>query len=157
MSHRPDRALLAIDGSLLRIRRLWTSSVFTDKLRAAMPDDVELSAVFVAEAVGRGPGETTVGKLAELLGVEASTASRLAASTQEAGFIDRKPSEMDNRRTVLTLTPSGEELVERALDFRLELLRDLTSGWTGADRTRFGDLMTRFSQAVMEARVETPS
>ena len=153
---RSDRALTVIDGALLRTRRLWTSSVFTDRLRSAIPADVDLSAVFVVEAIGRAAGayETTIGRLAELLGVEASTASRLAAGAQAAGFVERAPSGSDGRRTVLTLTPAGEKLYETAFHFRLDLLRDLTSGWTAADRETFGALLSRFATAVTDARVD---
>ena len=143
---------MMIDGALLRVRRLWTSSVFTDRLRAALPADVELSSAFVVEAVGRDEEETTVRRLAELLGVEASTASRLAASAQAAGFVTRESSPVDSRRAVLTLTRRGEELFASAQEFRLELLLELTAGWPDADRVMFGQLMSRFATAVADAR-----
>lgn len=151
-----DDDLVVIDGALLRIRRLWTSSVFTDRLRAAVPADVELSTVFVVEAVGRDGEETTVGRLAELLGVEASTASRLAAGAQAAGFIDRRPSPTDSRRAAVTLTATGEALFAVARGFRFDLLRELTADWSNADRSTFGTLMARFAGAVTDARADLP-
>ena len=38
----------------------------------------------------------------------------------------------------LTLTPGGEDQVREALAFRLDLLHELTNGWTAADCRRFG-------------------
>lgn len=53
-----------------------------------------------------------VGDVAQALGVDLSTASRVADGLVRQQLLRRAPSEVDRRRAVLTLTPSGRRLVE---------------------------------------------
>jgi DNA-binding MarR family transcriptional regulator len=56
--------------------------------------------------------------LAEVLGVNASTALRAVARLEEAGLADRRTNPESRREVVLTLTEQGSSLVDRVLDQR---------------------------------------
>ncbi len=53
----------------------------------------------------RGP--TTPGEVAETLGVDASTVTKLVDSLADGGLVQRQPAATDRRHVLLSLTPSG--------------------------------------------------
>lgn len=133
-----------IDAALIRMRRLL-------ELPAHLTDTVDLSAVLVTDTVARlrGDGEKTrIADIAANLTVKPSTASRLVASTEAAGFIRRTPSPDDPRSVALDLTPAGEELNATAKGFRIGFLRHAVSGWDDQTVTVFAALLDQFSRAT---------
>jgi DNA-binding MarR family transcriptional regulator len=52
-----------------------------------------------------------VGDLADRVGVDDTTATRLVDRLQELGLVERRSAEDDRRATVVALTAEGEELV----------------------------------------------
>ena len=77
---------------------------------------------------------TTVGYVAERLGLRHNTAVELSNRSQEAGLIKRKPGSDDRRRVLLELTAKGRRLLDslsidhaRELnEFAPQLIRTLT-------------------------------
>jgi MarR family transcriptional regulator, organic hydroperoxide resistance regulator len=57
----------------------------------------------------------TVGQVAECLDIGGPTASHLIDRVVQAGLVERLADPADRRRTILRLTPQGEELVSRLL------------------------------------------
>lgn len=140
--------LPAIDAALVRLRRVWTGPPQRFDHRG---QSVDLSSVLVVEGCARHTAdgrEPTVGNLAEFADVAPSTASRLVDRAVEAGFVERVPSPADARRTVLRLTPAGEELRADAFAFRLDWLHRTLGDWAGDDTARLAALLTRFADAV---------
>ena len=105
-----------LDDALIRMRRLWSAS------RTRFVEDgataVEMSSLLVVEACARGAAEhreVSIGDVAHLADVTASTASRLVDRAESAGLLTRTPSTLSARRTALHLTPAGTALRERAV------------------------------------------
>ncbi len=138
--------LLAVDDALVRLRRLWTAA----PRRVGAPS-VDMSSVLVVEACARGgDAEVTVGDVARFAAVEHSTASRLVDRAVRAGLFDRADSARDARRTVLILTPGGQELRDRAVAFRMAWLGGMLAGWAPDDVATFARLLSRFAAVVTE-------
>ena len=58
----------------------------------------------------------TVGEICDRLMLDNGTVSPLLKKMQQAGYVERKRSEDDNRVVVITLTEEGKALQERAKD-----------------------------------------
>jgi DNA-binding MarR family transcriptional regulator len=95
------------------------------------------------------PADVTVGAVAERLGIDPSTASRLVGHAIDAGFIARRPSPRDARRANLQLTDAGRRLKAVADQFRRAYLAEVLAGWTDAERAEFARLLTRFTDAAV--------
>lgn len=61
--------------------------------------------------------ESTAARLAADLGLDAGYLSRILRGFHDRGLIDRRPSELDGRQTVLSLTPAGRDIFA-AIDAR---------------------------------------
>jgi len=64
------------------------------------------------EIFRREEGDTSLSGLAAALGLDLSTVSRVADGLVRQGLLKREVNSLDRRRSILTLTDSGEELVE---------------------------------------------
>jgi DNA-binding MarR family transcriptional regulator len=142
------RDLELLDDALLRLRRLWSTPPPSFVVEG---EAITLSSVLVVEACARVEGEVGVGEVARFLEVEHSTASRLVDRAVRAGLVARGPSRADARRVALTLTASGEQLRERAVDFRLAWLARVVGGWSGPELAALAEGLSRFADAVTEA------
>ena len=74
-----------------------------------------------------GNERATVTELAERLGLAQSTVTELVSRAEEAGLLERSPSDADGRVAYLHLTTEGEERLEAAftrLDVERARLRD---------------------------------
>lgn len=139
-----DDSWETIDAALIRMRRLL-------ELPRHLTDTVDLSAVLVTDTVARlrADGERTrIADIAATLTVKPSTASRLVASTEAAGFIQRTPSPDDPRSVALGLTPAGEELNATAKGSRIGFLRQAAESWDDETVTVFAALLDQFSRAT---------
>ncbi|MCH8560630.1 MULTISPECIES: MarR family winged helix-turn-helix transcriptional regulator [unclassified Nesterenkonia] len=144
-----DVDLHLLDDSLIRLRRLWGAS--RNRLVADGSASVEMSSLLVVEACARGADEhreVTVGDVADLADVTASTASRLVDRAEEAGLLHRTPSGVNARRTALVLTPAGSALRQRAVTTRTAWLADQVREWDPDDVERLGVLLARFADGL---------
>lgn len=124
-----------IDTALMQLRRLWT----------APPRGVDVSSILVLEACARHAQPASVGDVARFAGVEKSTASRLVDRAVQAGLVDRASS---GRRVVLQMTVAGQQLRERALQFRTGWLENVLAGWPQGNVAIFAQLLGRFAEQV---------
>ncbi|QYZ70384.1 MarR family winged helix-turn-helix transcriptional regulator [Neotabrizicola shimadae] len=105
----------------------------------------------IASGFGRdGPGEVTVGHLAEDLMVDASRASRLASDLVDRGFLRRAVSQQDGRRSVLEATEAGQALIERFLAAKWERTIRLFRDWPEEDILTFARLFRRYGEGMRE-------
>jgi DNA-binding MarR family transcriptional regulator len=58
-------------------------------------------------------GPLTPSELAVRERIQRPTATRLIARLEETGFVDRTPDPLDRRSCVVSLTPAGDELLDR--------------------------------------------
>jgi DNA-binding MarR family transcriptional regulator len=70
-------------------------------------------------------GPLTVTHLGEALGIEKSTASRLAKGLLSLGLVRKRPSNLDERRVILQITEKGMRMSRR-------ILNDLSGEYIGA-------------------------
>ena len=98
-----------------------------------------------ALAGARERGESlTVTEVAVLLDVDQPRASRLAGLALDASLLRREADQRDGRRSLLTLTTGGDEVLARIHDFRRRVVAEATRGWSHEDRAAFARLLPRF-------------
>src|SRR6478752_4955102 len=77
------------------------------------PSRKDLNRNLVLNIVDEASDEMTVGGLAEQLGIDPSAASRAVSDCIAAGLLERRASQLDGRRTVLSITAEGDALRAR--------------------------------------------
>jgi DNA-binding MarR family transcriptional regulator len=145
MDDRQD--LAAIERAMLVIRRRQSKR----SLRAMAPDHLDpaaLSWVPALEVIEELEPVATVGAVASTLGLDSSRASRIVSAATTAGYVVRVASQADGRAVHLTLTPKGKKFIGYAHDFRREGIRRAMESWSTADRARFVELITSFTEAL---------
>lgn len=150
-----DTAASAAGEALFRLGRVFGRKPPQHLIPGEAGRAVELSRLLVAQAVGAGPEEpdreVTVGVVAERLGVDPSTASRLVAETVQDGYLARAASQADGRRAQLALTDTGRTLVEDARRYQRAVFEHATRDWSRRERDEFARLFVKFAEAVMIA------
>jgi DNA-binding MarR family transcriptional regulator len=139
-----------LDVAFGRLRRLWESPALKRRFMARMGTTVEPGVVRTLRAVGECGASGGVGDVAAALAVDASTASRLVEQAVALGFLERATSPQDRRRTVLSLTSDGADILARATSVREELLSELTEDWSDRDVESLARLLERLAQRVGE-------
>lgn len=144
--------------ALFRLGRIFSRHPLKDQLQRHTGQAIELSRILVTEAVATGSAEpdqeVTVGVVAERLGIDPSTASRLVAETIEAGYLARLPSQMDNRRLRLELTDAGRKLVANAHRYQRTVFEYVTRDWTEAEQQEFARLLIKFVASVADTHTQ---
>ncbi|MET9493880.1 MarR family transcriptional regulator [Streptomyces sp. NPDC006552] len=100
-------------------------------------------------------GDMRMSKLAELLAVDMSVASRHVAHTADRGWIERRPDPADKRSRILTLTAEGHERMEDLNVRTTELLADRLSDWSDDEVNQLIALMTRLRDSFGDCRTTT--
>jgi DNA-binding MarR family transcriptional regulator len=148
--------------ALFRLGRLFSRRSLAATFAGRNGRAPDLSRVLVAQALVEGNdadrNENTVGLVAERLGVEPSTASRLVADAVRDGYVVRASSSLDSRRVRLALTADGAALTEAARRYQRRVFDEVTQGWPEIEREEFARLFLRFAAAV-EQRIapKTPA
>lgn len=146
--------------ALFRLGRIFGKQPMSQILTERGGRSGELSRVLVVQAIEAGPDvpgrETTVGLVAERLGVDPSTASRLVAETIQAGYLSRVTSRADARRVQLALTDAGRALSEDARRYQRAVFEHVTREWSDWERHEFARLLSRFVDAVADMRAAPP-
>jgi DNA-binding MarR family transcriptional regulator len=81
----------------------------------------QLRALVVLETCG----PVKLAALASTLGVNPSTALRMAGRLEDGGLVDRRTNPANRREVILRLTPAGRDVVERVLAHRRTEIRAL--------------------------------
>lgn len=139
-----------LDIALGRIRRLWEQPSVRAWIAAHIDvDEVDASVFRTLRAVhGLGPDGASVNGVAQLLRVDASTASRFLDRAQTARYVRRSASPADRRRSSFSLTDQGREQLDRLREQRMELLSTITSEWADDDVAFLVVLLERFDDSV---------
>ena len=94
---------------------------------------VTVSDIVALDELARS-GPVTQGELAERLGLEKSTVSRLAAALEERGWLGRERDAVNRRYLRLALTPEGRDVAARILAELAERHERLLGAMSAADR-----------------------
>ncbi|WP_338698223.1 MarR family transcriptional regulator [Streptomyces sp. Q6] len=97
-------------------------------------------------------GDMRMGKLAELLAVDMSVASRHVAHVADRGWIERNADPSDKRSRILTLTDEGHRQLELLNQLTTQLLADRLSDWSDDEVNQLIALMTRLRDSFGDCR-----
>src|SRR5690348_8728867 len=88
--------------------------------------------------------------LADLLGVNSSTATRHCDRLQRRGLVQRAPATDDRRAVQVSLTPAGKRQVRRITEARRREISQILNAMTARNRTGLLDALRDFARAAGE-------
>lgn len=136
-------ALDRLDEALVELRRMLQRPGYRRAVLGGLDADVELGTVRLLRAIQRSPDAPTIGQAAEVLVIDPSTASRVVDRGVASGYLERRPCSDDRRRSRLSLTPGGEELLAEVTARRRAVLAEATTGLSDVELTRLLRLLER--------------
>ena len=86
--------------------------------------------------------------LAGLLGVDTPTVTRKVQQLEREGYVAREPDPEDGRASLIPLTDSGQDALDRVLRAHRERLLRLFEDWDEVDVQRFATLLGRFAESL---------
>jgi DNA-binding MarR family transcriptional regulator len=86
------------------------------------------------------PG-SSANDIARLSGLDKMTVSRALASMIRHGYVDRRNSREDRRRSILALTPKGRRVFAIIAPSGADRERSLFAGFSATERAAFGRLL----------------
>ena len=101
----------------------------------------------VINIVDEADGEMTVGGIAKQLTVDPSVASRMVTDCIDAGYLVRKASQRDGRRTVLELSEEGLRLRDRFRSQHRQAFVRITHDWPERKRIEFARMLIEYADA----------
>lgn len=155
----PDSLLDAAAIALFELGRLFGRRPLRRGRATQAGPDTHRSRVLLVLAVETGAAASlglSVGTVADQLGIDPSTASRLVSQAIADGLLRRDPSPTDRRLARLALTPAGRTLAADARRHQRAVFDDITRTWTDDERREFARLFTKFAADVISARTATP-
>lgn len=96
----------------------------------------------------------TLGNLAERVGLDQSTVSRQVQALESHGLVERSPDPADRRSSVISLSTTGRQCLERVRAVAHHDYDAALAGWTDDERATFAAMLDRFRQALVEAEVD---
>ena len=93
-------------------------------------------------------GGVRVGELADLIGLDETTATRLVDRLEAIGIAERLGDEDDRRVTVVSLTPPGDELVAEVNARRQRFFCDVLAALAPDERTQLVSLTAKASESL---------
>lgn len=153
MEESSDTAAVERAMAAIRNRQRRRTILRSAEHAGAMALDPALYEVIDAVEAAAGDGRPlTVSSLAVRLGVDQPHASRLAARAVEHGLAYREADQLDGRRSLLRLTPTGTRHVAAMRAWRRDHFARAMTDWSPRDRADFARLLTRFVADL--ARIE---
>lgn len=128
-------------GSVLRSRRLLAV------LHHGSASRLTPTNLRALDVLARADG-LRVGELADHVGIDDTTASRLADRLESAGLVARRRSPGDRRVAVVELTPHGAELAAILSDQRRAFFRDVLAALEPRERSELVRLTAKAAEAL---------
>lgn len=135
------------------MRQLSAIGAVKRELNRILPDSLATGSAVVLTLLGRY-GDMRMGKLAELLAVDVSVASRKVAHPAARGWIDRSSDPDDGRSRILRLTPAGRAHLDELSERTTEVLAHRLSDWTDEEVGQLARLMARLRASFDDAACE---
>ncbi|MFF4622222.1 MarR family winged helix-turn-helix transcriptional regulator [Nonomuraea jabiensis] len=104
-----------------------------------------------------GHGETKLVTMAELLGVNSSTAMRMADRLVSAGLIVREVNPHNRRESLMRLTDEGRRIVDQVTARRREEIGTIVARMSVEQRQALISAMNAFNEAGGESPVNAPT
>lgn len=99
-------------------------------------------------------GPLTFGDLAQRLGLDRTTVSRLASSLQERGLVTREADEHDKRKAWLAVTPEGRSLLDGLHGVSHQYYEVATAEWTPEERAAAGEMLDRLRHDLLRLQFD---
>ena len=115
--------------------------------RNAEPGSLTL-AQFQLIAAFEDERELTVGAVAEAGGVAPPTATRMLATLERDGIVERRGSKVDRRSVTVTLTAKGRRLLKAKRARVAEKQRQIFDSLTPAERDQAEEILRRLAIAI---------
>ena len=128
-------------GSILRSRRLLAVLHHGSSARLT-PTNLR-----ALDVLAGGAG-TRIGELADRVGIDETTASRLADRLEAAGLVERRRSTEDRRVALLALTPEGDGLARLVAEQRRRFFRDVLDALEPDERSELVRLTAKAADAL---------
>jgi DNA-binding MarR family transcriptional regulator len=157
-------ALLDFDAQMFRWRSLQNKAEFTAILLQHLNVDIE-HGVFLGflaisrlthgvddDAHARAP---TIGDVAACLKLDPSRASRIVAELIDKGFVRRDADQADGRRSVLTMTDKGDDLILRFRDAKWKALSTLFNTWSDSEIKDLAKLLRKYLDGIADLGATT--
>jgi DNA-binding MarR family transcriptional regulator len=148
-------ALLDFDAQMFRWRSLQNKAEFTAILLQRLDVDIEhgvflgfLAISRLTHGVEQDAQAPTIGDVAACLRLDPSRASRIVAELIDKGYIRREADQADGRRSVLTMTAKGDELILRFRDAKWKALSTLFNSWSDSEIKDFAQLMGKYLDGI---------
>ncbi len=93
-------------------------------------------------------GPQRLGALAHAFGLDPSTITRQVQALEEAELAVREKDPTDRRASILDLTETGREVLDRTRNHRRERLFAAMDDWQDSERAEFGKLLEKFNVAL---------
>lgn len=90
-------------------------------------------------------GPQRLGGLATAFGLDPSTITRQVQALEESGLASRQTDPSDRRASLLDLTPTGRDVLERTRSVRRSRFFQAMEDWPQSDREEFGRLLEQFN------------
>lgn len=141
-----DRAPMGVVGRIARLARATDDAIRRNFAAFdLLPDEFDVLATLrrAAPVEGMNPRD-----LLESMMVSSGTMTHRLDKLERRGLIERRPDLADRRGIRVVLTPSGRELVDRAVEAHVALEAELLSGLDAKERDRLADLLRRLGHSV---------
>ena len=133
-------------GTILASRRLHAS------LHPELGSKLTPSKVRALALIGESGG-LRIGELADRVGVDDTTATRMVDRLEELGLVGRRHAAEDRRATVVTLTPDGAEITAGVARQRLLFFCDVLEALEPEERAQLVQLTAK-AALVLRTRTE---
>ena len=146
----PDDAVVAdVLEDLQTVARWLTRSRVHERVLSDLGVRIDRPALLLLRKLHHAGGvDVRVTDLAHLLGIDPPGVTRKVQQLERAGLVARVADKRDRRVALISLTPAGSELLERAAAAYLRLLHEVLSDWPREDVRRFAELFHAFSTSL---------
>nr|WP_319246858.1 MarR family transcriptional regulator [uncultured Celeribacter sp.] len=152
-------ALMALDVALFQWRRMAERGEFKGKLVESLSEKLDpailqglLSVSQISSGLGReAPQAPTIGMVAEVMAVDPSRASRIVSELVSRGFVERRASQEDARKSTLVVSPKGQAFLGEFTRAKWTIMAQVFAGWEAEDIASFSDLFARYVSGLSEA------
>ena len=93
------------------------------------------------------PTGVGISEIAEAVGVDQPRASRLVADGASRGFVTRSIDPMDARKSVVTITDAGRQMLDTVRAGRTTAVTDALAGFSADETAQLAELLSRFAAA----------
>lgn len=151
--HLPDPLVDSLDRSIRRMRRVMLRPMAALVPVPALGRQLDVSKIFACDTVAEllaTRESVSVKDVAAALQLEHSTVSRLLGEVEAEGLLARAQDPADRRRTIVTLTDLGQQVVAQATLTTRQFTKMLLADWPREDVEDLQRLLGKLADTVSE-------